>query len=352
MSTLSLSRPTSATGAAIFNACDGFDFDQWGAPADQTPLNTLGIPNLGLSSVLTDWNNNLAHGCRVWQARSLSTPVEAGRWYMADDFLAQDDSSGTLPALVANIAMVSVVERGVSALANTAKILAMRLAEGAAAEVDQRLRVGPVTEDAPYRQPLWVLVTGDDALSAPTGRSMEALAHDELDRPLLAVRPDEQSAVDVVGDLQRLLGVSAASILRASGISRRTYQYWKATGATPRLNSQARLWDLALTVSGWVDVLGDELSAWIRHPDRLALLDAGDFDSLTGEVLSRQARRELVDPQFRDRLAVGFFETTEGERIGESFRADDSHPKAEDRLPRTVRRARRATRVDRQGRPT
>jgi uncharacterized protein (DUF2384 family) len=337
VSTMSRVRPSSGTGAGTFDVPEEFDFGVFDDAVDRTPLNLDDIPDLGLGAVLKKWDDTLTPGSLVRHAAwsSLGTasaglPLEdVDVAFVADDYPVTSTAMSALDEVaetVRNLAGSPIVDQADSLAAGVTRPLC-------------RLVVGPVTASGSYHQVLWVLVTGDEVRNTLTGRMTEALASGGTDSPALPVRPDEQSAVDVVADLQRLLDVPAAKILRASGISRRTYQHWKATGATPRLNSQARLWDLALTARGWADVLGDDLVAWIRHPDRLDLLDNGEFEALTGQVLSEQARRVSDTAWYRDRLAAGYFET-----IDSDLEAVEDQPgkRTGDRQPRSARRVRRA----------
>lgn len=288
------------TGAVAFDVPGEFELGLFDDPVDHTPLNFDEIPNLGLGAVLKSWDDTL----------SLGGPVRSvGPVSLATDTIETTDWTH----------LVGVTGAGAVGSDATRSL--------------GRFLVGPVVASGSFHRQFWFLVTGDEAVLAPTDPT----------------GPDELSAVDAVGELQEMLGVSAAAILRATGIARRTYQHWKATGATPRLSSQARLWDLVLTARTWEETLGDDLVAWIRSPSRLTLLEAGVFGDLTSQALSQVVR--LIDTnedRYSDRLAAGYFETADDELTAREERGTNADEGGTPRSPIAsvrrgqIRRARRA----------
>ena len=124
----------------------------------------------------------------------------------------------------------------------------------------------------------------------------------------------ESTAVHVIANISEVLGVPVSDVLEASGIRRRTYQHWKATAANPRLSSQGRLWELSFTVRVLAESLGKGLRQWLHVPARLELLANGDFDTLTRQLLSQQARAGKlgeVDDRDERRRSAGYFDDNE-----------------------------------------
>lgn len=104
-------------------------------------------------------------------------------------------------------------------------------------------------------------------------------------------------AVATVATLADTLGVKADDVLVAAGVKRRTFYAWKKTaGRRPRVDSQARLWELAERAEELAELLGQtSVRRWLlADPVRKKLLLAGDFDALvalaSGEQLSAYLR--------------------------------------------------------------
>lgn len=324
-----------STGAVTFDIPGEFD-----DPTDSTPLNLDDIPNRGLGAVLKSWESTLTQGCR------LRPPAPTHRFYGGAPTVVIDDLEGGVfvsgDVVEAAHAATFVVERALEGAAPAFNILGIGTVGAVGADLafgECRIAVPPLVASGSFQRQFYVLVTGDDALHLAGGVQDDHI----FTTTTLPSGPGDMAAADVVGELQQVLQVSAAAILRATGISRRTYQHWKQTGATPRLSSEARLWDLVLTARGWADALGDDLPAWIRNPERFALLEAGSFEELTNQILS--ARVQLTDPseaRYRDRLAAGYFETTD-EALGTTEQESGSGDAA-GTPGRAVRRASQARR--------
>jgi hypothetical protein len=358
------------TGPVMFDVPGDLELGLFDDPTDPTPLNFDDIPNIGLGAVLKHWDDTLNGSCRLRvQAGRLSdvdvlVPLHGAEVRASRDL--GDDSAEDGPALgvVAQIAQQtkSALKGSLLAKLQKADLGVLTRDRGVMSDADEdvldlsrslgRVKTGPVASSGSYRRQFWVMLTGDEALDlrlATAEEANEAEAGAEADAAEeTESTSDRFSAVEMIEHLQDTLQVPAETVLRAAGINRRTYHHWKQTGATPRLASQARLWDLVLTVRGWEDELGDDLAAWIRQPDRLDLLEIGAFDDLTNQVLSHQLR--LIEPserRYRDRFAAGYFESVdrefaESEQPTEEASSGNSTGSSE-RPVRLARRARRAS---------
>jgi hypothetical protein len=361
------------TGSLMFDVPGDLELGLFDDPTDHTPMNFDDIPNVGLGAVLKHWDDTLNRGCRLRvPAGRLSdvdvlVPLHGAEVRASHDL---DDSAEDGPALgvVAQIAQQtkSALKGSLLAKLQKAGLGVLTGDRGVMSDADEvvldlsrslcRVKTGPVASSGSYRRQFWVMLTGDEAFGlrlATAEEASEAEARAEADAAEeTESTADRFSAVEMIEQLQDTLQVPAETVLRAAGINRRTYHHWKQTGATPRLASQARLWDLVLTVRGWEDELGDDLAAWVRQPDRLDLLEVGAFDDLTNEVLSHQLR--LIEPserRYRDRFAAGYFESVdrefaESEQPTEEASSGNSTGSSE----RPVRRARRARRASSPGR--
>lgn len=94
---------------------------------------------------------------------------------------------------------------------------------------------------------------------------------------------DPPPAVEAVGEIANWLGVSVGDVLKAAGISKRTFQSWKALDVhRPRQSSEGRLWLLHQLAQDLVEVKGRSgLRQWLEaDPSRRRLLRAGKVDEL------------------------------------------------------------------------
>ncbi len=90
-------------------------------------------------------------------------------------------------------------------------------------------------------------------------------------------------AVDAVAEIADCFGVSVGDVLKAAGISKRTFQSWKVSGVRrPPQSSEGRLWLLHQLAQDLVEVKGRAgLRQWLEaDPSRRRLLRAGKIDEL------------------------------------------------------------------------
>lgn len=135
------------------------------------------------------------------------------------------------------------------------------------------------------------------------------------------------------------LGMTERDVLRAAGISERTYYNWKSNRTTsPRLNSQADLWALVHSVSNIVDALDDDAARWIKtDPSRRELFVDGQHGKLAALALATAATAEdvRIPSDTLDRL--GIVASSDPTRL-KQFRADYpvrfTHDENGNRLPR------------------
>ncbi len=357
-----------ATGSVTFDVPGDLKLGLFDDPTDFTPLNFDDIPNVGLGAVLKHWDDTLNRGCRLRvPARRLSdvevlVPLHGAEVRAPRDLGDDSAEDGPAVVVVAQIAQQqtkSALKGSLLAKLQKAGLDVLTRDRAVLSDADEvvlvlsrslcRVKTGPVASSVSYQRQFWVMLTGDEALGlrlATPEEANEAEAGAEADAAEeTESTSDRFSAVEMIEQLQDTLQVPAETVLRAAGINRRTYHHWKQTGATPRLASQARLWDLVLTVRGWEDELGDDLAAWVRQPDRLDLLEKGSFDDLTNHVLSHQLR--LIEPserRYRDRFAAGYFESVDREL------AESEQPTEESSLGSSERPVRRARSASRPGR--
>lgn len=111
--------------------------------------------------------------------------------------------------------------------------------------------------------------------------------------------PVAAAAVDQIADW---LDVPVFHVLKATGISKRTYHEWKRNATRrPRLTSQGRLWDLYELVTDLVETMGTtRLQSWLHQGEkRLSLLRHGNLDELISDayttIASPVARPQWVN---------------------------------------------------------
>lgn len=350
---------TGATGSVSFDVPGDLELGLFDDPVDHTPLN-FDIPNIGLGAVLKIFDDNLTRGCRV----RLPAVPSAGIDIISSLHRGHgpDDSGVGVAEQIVVQAKSQLRESLLAKLRSTGLSVQTRdhVAEGESGadvlDLSRSLclvKTGPMTSSGSFHRQFWVMFTGKDA------RELQFLADEEAGEEgarkiavedvveLSESSPERLSAIETIEQLVDTLQVPAETVLRAAGIKRRTYQHWKQTGATPRLASQSRLWDLVLTVRGWENELGDDLAAWVRQPGRLDLLETGAFDDLTNQVLSHQLR--LIEPSerhYRDRLAAGYFESMDRELAESEPPAEEANSSSSSKSSeRPIRRARRARRA-------
>jgi uncharacterized protein (DUF2384 family) len=99
-------------------------------------------------------------------------------------------------------------------------------------------------------------------------------------------------AVGAVEDIATWLGVPAADVFRATGISKRTYHEWKKTGTRrPRASSEGHLWELHRLAADLVETMGPVgVRHWLSEDAaRLKLLQSGAIDKLASEAYASLA---------------------------------------------------------------
>lgn len=192
-----------------------------------------------------------------------------------DAVLVTEGTSLQLPGLQ-NTVLRNVLESWETTLAPSMPMLMLSLNAAASQASEFRLRV----ERLPGRKLAWV------------GPVVNPVSEDVSDADSLSTDGADQTAVDAVDKLVRILGLPIRDVLAAAGVARRTFYSWRGRNVAPRLDSQGRLWELLQAAVDLQDVIGNDLPQWIAaDPKRRRTLRAGNFDSLMGELLEQRARK-------------------------------------------------------------
>jgi hypothetical protein len=103
--------------------------------------------------------------------------------------------------------------------------------------------------------------------------------------------PETWAAHDAVSHVASTLGMPLKAVLGGTGVAPRTYYSWSAQGvAQPRLASQGSLWKLVQVTDDLTQLLGADLTRWMRaDPRHRILLEGGQFDQLLSEALGEQS---------------------------------------------------------------
>lgn len=88
--------------------------------------------------------------------------------------------------------------------------------------------------------------------------------------------------VDILDRISSQTGLSRDEVLKAAGISRRTFYSWQRSGSSrPRKGSLGRLWELVATIEDLQEIIERPLKLWLgSDPDRGRLLCRGRFEEI------------------------------------------------------------------------
>lgn len=118
----------------------------------------------------------------------------------------------------------------------------------------------------------------------PTGRDFTVVIVDrpDVDAQLtdIPAAHGASPAIRAVEDIEARLGLPLQRVLKAAGVKRRTFYAWrKKPEVQPRVHSLGRLWSLGQCIEDLESELPD-VPSWLRDPQRLHLLERGNFDAL------------------------------------------------------------------------
>lgn len=126
--------------------------------------------------------------------------------------------------------------------------------------------------------------------------------------PGAPVLPEAHDVVNAVRHVEGRLGLPVRDVCEAADITRSTFYSWvNQEDSRPRLPSQGRLWALVQLVDDLEELLGAPPAAWLRaNEEARALIVDGSFDDVAKMLRAQgEERLALATPEYAHLLSVG-----------------------------------------------